>query len=321
MWFACQKYLLIYYQITCGWDKMKKILLLAGHDINILEDAKIEADICDVYKKGKINKVIKRFKKLLPLSLEMWKKKLSEYSIIILFDTYYNDGIFDFIFKHNSNVRIIFYCWNSINEISSRTDINRLFNDSRIEIWSYNSADCAKYGLMYNPQFWNTSLMNKDWNTDTSINEYDISFIGSPKNRINIIQRLNDFCNENNLISYFYITDYKCNFNKNVNNEFIPYNVYIKKIASRSSAILDIVTKENYGLTLRPLEALFLKKKLITNYKEIVNEPFYNSNNIYVIDVDERNLLDFLSLPLKKIPLEIVNLYNCDSWLNRFLGE
>lgn len=299
---------------------MKKILLLAGHDINILKDAIIDADIYDVYKKGVFFKMLKRFKVFLPISLETWKKRLKKYDLVILFDTYYNDGIIDYIYDNNENIRIILYCWNSINEISSRFNINTLINDARVEIWSYNSADCIKYGLNYNSQFWNTSLM-KNIDNNLKINKYDISFIGSPKNRIEILEKLNEFCNKNNLISFFYISNYKCSFNKNINNEFVPYDVYVEKIASQSHVILDLVTKDNYGLTLRPLEALFLHKKLITNYKEIIFEPFYNSNNIYILGSDKRDLLTFLSLPSTSISSDIVELYNCDSWLNRFIGE
>lgn len=40
----------------------------------------------------------------------------------------------------------------------------------------------------------------------------------------------------------------------------MPYKSYILDIASNSRAILDLVTNENIGLTLRPLEALFLGK-------------------------------------------------------------
>lgn len=299
---------------------MKKILLLAGHDINVLKDAIIDADIFDVYKKGAFFKIVKRFKVFLPISLETWKKQLKKYDLVILFDTYYNDGIIDYIYNNNENIRIILYCWNSINEISTRFNINTLINDDRVEIWSYNSADCIKYGLNYNSQFWNTSLM-KNINNDLTINKYDISFIGSPKNRIEILEKLNEFCNKNNLISFFYISNCKCSFNKNLNNEFVPYDVYVEKIASQSHVILDLVTKDNYGLTLRPLEALFLHKKLITNYKEIIFEPFYNSNNIYILGSDKRDLLTFLSLPLTTISSDIVKLYNCDYWLNRFIGE
>ena len=297
---------------------MKNVLLLSGHDIDILKDSVLNAEISDVYKKGFFIKIFKRFKKLLPYTFREWKKHLERYDLIILFDTYYNDGIIDYIHKLNSNSRIVLYCWNSIREISSRVNIDRILNDTRIEIWSYNKMDCIKYSLKYNPQFWNTNLLNND---NCCNNIYDITFIGSPKKRLNILEKMNDFCNENHLNSYFYITNYECEFNKNKNNEFMDYSVYVNDVACRSACILDLVTDDNYGLPLRPLESLFLKKKLITNYKEIIHEPFYNSNNIYILDEDNRDLKKFLNTPVADIDKSIVNYYDCKSWFKRFVDR
>lgn len=81
---------------------------------------------------------------------------------------------------------------------------------------------------------------------------------------------------------------------------------------------MDLVTEENYGLTLRPLEALFLKKKLITNYYEIIDEPFYNESNIYLYGRDNRNIDEFLKIPYEEIQKEVVNMYDCQSWIERF---
>lgn len=297
---------------------MKNVLLLSGHDIDILKDSALNAEITDVYKKGVFIKILKRFKKFLPYTFKEWKNHLERYDLIILFDTYYNDGIIDYIHKLNSNIKIILYCWNSIREISSRVNIDKILNDARIEIWSYNKMDCIKYSLIYNPQFWNANLLNNDNHYN---NIYDITFIGSPKKRLNILEKMNYYCNENNLNSYFYITNYECEFNKNKNNEFMDYSVYVNDIACRSACILDLVTDDNYGLTLRPLESLFLKKKLITNYKEIIYEPFYNSNNIYILDEDNRDLKKFLNTPVVDIDKSIVDYYDCKSWFKRFVDR
>ena len=44
---------------------MNKVLLLSGHDIDVLQDANIEADIRDVYKKGFIFRILKKNKYLI----------------------------------------------------------------------------------------------------------------------------------------------------------------------------------------------------------------------------------------------------------------
>lgn len=62
---------------------MNKVLLLSGHDIDVLQDANIEADIRDVYKKGFIFRILKKNKYLIKYSLGDWKKSLQ--IIMLLF--------------------------------------------------------------------------------------------------------------------------------------------------------------------------------------------------------------------------------------------
>lgn len=292
---------------------MSKVLLLSGHDIDVLKNSNINADICDVYKKGFLSKMTKKSKYCIRYSFENWIKAIILYDIIIIFDTYYNKGMIDCIYQRNPKIKIIFYCWNTIKTIQQRVDIIPLFEDKRVEMWSYNINDCEKYGMMYNPQFWNSKLIPV-----LTKNDIDVSFIGSPKRRINLLREISEYCDKNNLNTYFYLTNYSCDFNKNTEGKFLPYDEYITKIASNSKSILDLVTDDNYGLTLRPLEALFLKKKLITNYYDITREPFYNSNNIYLYGKENRSINEFLELTYIEISDDIINSYSCESWIQRF---
>ncbi len=292
---------------------MKKIMLLSGHDIDVLQNSSVSKDVFDVYKKGLVYKLAKKSKYTLPFSFAEWTTLLHLYDIVVIFDTYYNEGMVEYIYKINPDIKVIFYCWNSIKTISQRIDIKKIFANDKIEMWSYNRSDCKKYKMKYNPQIWNKELIQSN-----SAPNFDISFIGSPKHRLDYLREIADYCDKNHLKTYFYITNCKCSFNKNVDDSFLPYEEYIKKIASNSRAILDLVTEENYGLTLRPLEALFLKKKLITNYYEIIDEPFYNESNIYLYGRDNRNIDEFLKIPYEEIQKEVVNMYDCQSWIERF---
>lgn len=292
---------------------MNKVLLLSWHDIDVLQDANIEADIRDVYKKGFIFRILKKNKYLIKYSLGDWKKKFADYNAVILFDTYYNEGIIECFCRLNPKIKIIFYCWNTIETIKMRVSMKNIFNNKKIEIWSYNYEDCKKYSIKYNQQFWNKKLV-----CSVKKSKFDISFIGSPKNRIEYLQSINRYCEENDLVTYFYITNCKEKFNKNLEGKFMPYKSYILDIASNSRAILDLVTNENIGLTLRPLEALFLGKKLITNYSDIIREPFYNSNNIYILGNEKISICDFLTLPYIQVDKSIIESYDCEEWLKRF---
>lgn len=293
---------------------MSDILLLSGHDIDVLQSAKINADIQNVYKAGFLYKIFKRSKYTLPICFENWKNHIKSFKTIIVFDTYYNDGLTDYIYRKNNDIRLIFYCWNTISDISKRINIDKVFKDKRIEIWSYNRLDCQKYHMKYNPQFWNKMLIP----SRSLENKYDIVFIGSPKNRMDELQFVYKKCGSENLRTYFYLTGCKCEFNKNINNEFLPYKNYVSEIANNSNIILDLVSNENYGLTLRPLEAIFLRKKIITNYFDIVHEPFYDVSNVFLLGKDDRSFSEFLNTPYREIDSKVIDYYDCVEWIKRF---
>lgn len=67
----------------------------------------------------------------------------------------------------------------------------------------------------------------------------------------------------------------------------MQYEEYLK-VVKRSRAVLDIVKKNNYGLTLRVLEALVAHKKLITNYMDIKKMEFYNESNIFLLEGEDK---------------------------------
>ena len=103
--------------------------------------------------------------------------------------------------------------------------------------------------------------------------------------------------------------------------DYINYNKYLN-LVSKSKCILDFNINEQIGLSLRPLEALFFEKKLITNNSDIVNYSFYDKNNIFVIGIDEyKDIKDFLNKPYNKIDKKIINYYDYKEWIKRFEEE
>ena len=89
-------------------------------------------------------------------------------------------------------------------------------------------------------------------------------------------------------------------------------------------AILDLNREDQTGLTLRPLEALFFKRKLVTNNAHIKSYKVYNPENVFVVsDNDFTGLEDFLKRPY--VPAgneeEIFRRYTFSDWLGRIVNE
>ena len=67
------------------------------------------------------------------------------------------------------------------------------------------------------------------------------------------------------------------------------------------------------------MESIFLKKKLITNNKNVKNFKFYNKNNIFIIGIDKwENLEEFLNKKYHDIDRKILEKYDFKNWLDRF---
>jgi hypothetical protein len=92
------------------------------------------------------------------------------------------------------------------------------------------------------------------------------------------------------------------------------------KIYADSRCVIDIENKGQHGLTMRTIELLGLKRKLITTNKDIVNYDFYNENNILIIDrknpvIDE----SFFEKPYVMLSDEMYEKYSLKSWIMEVL--
>ena len=88
------------------------------------------------------------------------------------------------------------------------------------------------------------------------------------------------------------------------------------KLSAQSKCIVDVMSPEQQGLTLRPFDALFLEKKLITNCASVKKFDFYDPANIYVIEGDDLIGLDeFMATPYKKLDETLVCRYEVNQWI------
>lgn len=250
---------------------------------------------------------------LLGIWYDNWKKSLDKYSTVIIYDHPQNIDLVKYIHRKNPNIRIIFWYWNSV---ANSVDPN-LIDNNICEKWTFDHRDAVKYNMKENTQYYfenNIVLKNNEY-------ENDVFFVGIDKEREEILKRLREEFTKLN-IKYNFVVAKKqksiFSFNKKYVN-YIPYEKVIENII-KSKAILDIVNnnKQN-GLTLRPLESIFLKRKLITTNNTIDRYDFYKKDNIFIIGKDDISKLPkFLNTPFIEIEKEILEKYKFENWLNRF---
>ena len=207
------------------------------------------------------------------------------------------------------------YCfsWGPVEESSHLSRKIFFINKAKkigIRFFTMNPFDAKKYNM-----YLTTQVYRKNWNITQSTINSDFFFLGKTKGRDVILKQL-----EENLKQ----RQYKVNFQlyEDLPKQFVTFEEYIRQAAS-SRCIVDVVaTKYNQtGLTLRPLEALFFKKKLLTTCKDLKEYDFYHPDNIFIIDINNPcldGIEDFMSKPFHEIDESIANQYDINNWLRTY---
>lgn len=246
----------------------------------------------------------------------------------------------DYLRKENPHIKIFLFLWDTF-----KTQQPRYFDylPKFDYVFSFDRDDCKNYNLMYSPDFY------IDYPSCPLNIRYDISFVGTMNDsstffRGELLSKINTFCIENKLKTYFYLKYVEPIYNSNrfkdciktiLNRKYekeiakhkfsgflykspIPLDS-VNSIFNASKVILDLNHQNRQGMTINCITALAKGKKLITTNKRIKEESFYNPNNILIIDEKDPILnMDFFVTPT--IPLNMENL-RLDNWLKNILNR
>lgn len=161
-----------------------------------------------------------------------------------------------------------------------------------IRIWTYDGYDSQKYGIKLK----NTNPYFPYFVRKADEKKYDVFFVGRDKGRGEKLLRFEKWMNMQGFKTEFIITkDGKFKRNKPYYKKEISYDENVSMVA-QSKAILNVTMKNQRGVTLRDLECLFNKVKLVTTNKYIKNADFYNCNNIFILGEDDwKTLPEFIN--------------------------
>ena len=100
----------------------------------------------------------------------------------------------------------------------------------------------------------------------------------------------------------------------------MKYDENIKQL-QKSKCLIDIRFDYHQGLSFRFFEALYYKKKLITNNESVKKYDFYNDNNIFITDFENLDgIEEFLNKPYVEIDQKIVEKYGFSNWSRYIFG-
>lgn len=241
---------------------------------------------------------------------KQWKKHVKHADIVIVYVNSLVAKLPQYINQLNPNATVIAWYWNCVEISISPSKIK-----GNCEKWSFDPNDCEKYGMKFNHQFYFKSLIQKK-----NVLLYDIYFCGSDVGRGEKLTLLyNDFCKCGLKVLFQIVHPEYEGIPPEIKSPKISYQTMLDNVA-KSRCLLEITRKGQTGPTLRLMEALFNKKKVITTNSNVIYEPFYNPQNIFIIGerpLDE--LRDFVKSDYVDFTTTDIEKYDIKNWLNFFM--
>ena len=202
----------------------------------------------------------------------------------------------------DESVILNLWMWNPVKATKLDKSID-ILRELGIKLHTFDQENAIQYNMIYHNTFYNMNVK-----LEHKSPKYDFYFLGAQKNRGKQISEIHNL-----------LKDYNCLFITPDNvKDFITYKENLEHIKD-SQCVIDIVQKNQHDITLRPLEALSFKKKLLTNNVNIKEYAFYNPNNIFIIGFDKNERLhEFLKTPFQDIDRRIVMQYDINTWVDSF---
>lgn len=229
---------------------------------------------------------------------------------------------------NQKNAKFIMYQWDFVDNLPKLKSQIKYFD----KIYTFDANDASNFNFQLKPLFFTTEHINKS--KEKKEDKYKISFIGSHHSDrfefVKLFKKVNELDTKDFFyhlyrpkLSYIY-NKYLSKNNigsisfKDVQNKTITEKETLD-ILNNSNTILDIHHVKQTGLTIRSLEALGLKKKLITTNPLINEYDFYNQNNIFQITRENPYVpKEFFKRNYQEIDYKVYNSYCVDEWVKDF---
>lgn len=320
----------------------KRILFFSAHLFGYQNDIRLAMEsvgaIVDYYDERPANNFL--VKGVIRINRNLLAGYINHYYNKIIKETLQKEYDYVFFIKGESisasNVRrlkqfhpeanFIIYHWDSIANNSNAQNLLPYFD----RVFSFDKIDCERLGLHFLPLFYTPDYANIPY-YDKEI-KYDMLFVGTThSDRYKLVKRIEEqiikmggLC-----LTWFYFPSKILYYKMKIQNSYlrqIPVHTFHFKPMSKklllqlyagSRIIIDVQHPKQTGLTMRCIETLGAKRKLITTNYYITEYDFYNPDNILVVD---RNLPyvpeKFLNEPYRDTPKEIYESYSIKNWLS-----
>ena len=320
----------------------KKVLFISpaffGYEKSIIEELTDKGAQVDYFNerpfKSSLSKILNRLNVKIVIKNTITKyydsiltnclKNKYDYLLVISPETMDRDFI-EKVKSSNPEIKTILYMWDSFKNKPGSLSIMNLFD--RIVSFDYYDAcnfDNVDYlPLFYEPKF---SVSNR-----TSNFKYAASFIGTiHSDRVKVAD---DILNQlkaqgYNTFSFYYCPSRLLFILKKIFTGEVKHISYsqvsfesmskseVSEVFKQSNCILDINHPSQTGLTIRCLESLGAKKKIITTNESISEYDFYNPENIMIVNRHSPIIpVDFVCGKYYELEESVYKKYSLSSWI------
>lgn len=297
------------------------------HIINELKKRNIEAHHIDIskyyYEYKSFGEKIKNVASKLFLGKNIKKVKTEEFIISELQKLGKQDKILtirpDRISK-KTHLIIKNFCMEYITyfyDSSNRFSIDYLLKGIFDTIYTFDLDDSKKYNLKH---ITNYIYLDKKELDSTKKYTTDLFNIASIDERLTLLNKIANQCEQLKINFKFIIVGKKKPQNIHPHIVFSKKNKFIDEVITEldeAKVFLDLIRKNQNGLSFRIFEALAYQKKIITSNTSIQEYDFYNPNNILVIDEKEPEIpIAFFESPYQPLPEELYHKYTIENWVS-----
>src|SRR5690606_10783659 len=306
------------------WGFNKKIaeyLISQGHEVNFIDTSKIKyvyknkmERIKNFFSKTFLRKNIK--KNYLQNYLNIKISNLSSQDCILIINPGYfkNDILSQLRLKTK---HFVAYNYDSLKRCPLPDNSDTLFD----KIFSFDLEDVKNYpslelltNFIYLPQSRNIEPKNKVFMILSDSLEREI-----------ILNKIAENLEDKNIENFEFIVlrpSYNQHHKKTIIiKKAMDLDTVVNKMMD-AEILVDLIRKDQTGLSFRIFEAMALGKKIITNNATIKQYDFYNPNNILIIDENNIDIPeDFLHSKYQEIDKRIYNKYTIESWTKKILNK
>lgn len=231
----------------------------------------------------------------------------------------------------NPKARFVMYQWDSEKNLPYAPAIHPFFD----QLYSFDLNDCEsmdKYTFL--PLFY-TRIYEEIGSKPVESYQYDCSYVGTAHPQkfrdINAMSAALKEIMPRQFIYHYMPSKLKFLYHKLLAPEFRKARMsdfqtekldskQMMKIIEESKCILDAPQAGQTGLTIRTIECLGAKRKLITTNADVKRYDFYDPDNILVFDGFINPDASFFEKPYKEVKENIYIGYSLRSWLKHMLN-